>query len=217
MIARGWQYAEAIRFFQNRFNRMPNRLEELVEQEPRSIRQLWDDPLTGGPFLVLVEGPGDTHMAIDPETGVVVSGAPAAPGEAGEGPAAAPSPSGTGAVIAGPIHGVKSRATGESYRSLFDSTSYQDWEFSVERLIAATTAAGPEGILRRANYETIGKPFRYAPPGGVPGANPNATPAPGGMPGAPPTDELPDGEEFEEPVDEEPAGEEPPDDGQDDG
>ena len=38
LISRGWQYAEAIRIFQNRFQRLPVRVEELMEVEPRSIR-----------------------------------------------------------------------------------------------------------------------------------------------------------------------------------
>jgi type II secretory pathway pseudopilin PulG len=46
LIFRGWQYAEAIRVFQQRHGRLPTRLEELIEVEPRSIRQLWKDPMT---------------------------------------------------------------------------------------------------------------------------------------------------------------------------
>lgn len=46
LIFRGWQYAEAIRVFQQRHGRLPTRLEELIEIEPRSIRKLWKDPMT---------------------------------------------------------------------------------------------------------------------------------------------------------------------------
>ena len=46
LVARGLQYAEAIRVFQRRFGRLPNRLEELVELEPRSIRRLWTNPMS---------------------------------------------------------------------------------------------------------------------------------------------------------------------------
>lgn len=45
LIFRGLQYAEAIRVFQLRNNRLPNQLEELVEVTPRSIRQLWKNPM----------------------------------------------------------------------------------------------------------------------------------------------------------------------------
>ena len=47
-IFRGLQYAEAIRVFQQRFGRYPTTKEELLEVEPRSIRQLWTDPLSAG-------------------------------------------------------------------------------------------------------------------------------------------------------------------------
>ena len=47
-IFRGLQYAEAIRVFQQRFGRYPTTVEELLEVEPRSIRQLWTDPLSLG-------------------------------------------------------------------------------------------------------------------------------------------------------------------------
>ena len=46
LIFRGLQYAEAIRVFQLRNGRYPLRLEELVTVRPRSIRQLWKDPMT---------------------------------------------------------------------------------------------------------------------------------------------------------------------------
>ena len=46
LIFRGLQYAEAIRVFQLRFQRLPNTLDELIEVNPRSIRQLWKDPMT---------------------------------------------------------------------------------------------------------------------------------------------------------------------------
>lgn len=46
LIFRGMQYAEAIRIFQQRHGRLPIRLEELIEVEPRSIRQLYSDPMS---------------------------------------------------------------------------------------------------------------------------------------------------------------------------
>ena len=44
LIFRGLQYAEAIRVFQLRTGRYPVSLRELLENEPRAIRQLWTDP-----------------------------------------------------------------------------------------------------------------------------------------------------------------------------
>jgi len=184
LISRGLQYAEAIRVFQRRFGRLPNQLSELVELEPRSIRRLWGNPLVGpeGGWLVILEGPGGQILTLDPDTGEVV-GEPA--GEGGNAPASggplvqgsgprssfggqgAPGPGGGG--VAGPIHGVRSRVGGDSYRKFFDQSDYGQWEFTVERLVDAASAPAPDGLPRRADYSTIGKPFRYPPPGGTAG------------------------------------------------
>ncbi len=56
LIFRGLQYAEAVRVFQARHGRFPNTLEELVEVEPRSIRQLFEDPMSeNGKWGLLVQ------------------------------------------------------------------------------------------------------------------------------------------------------------------
>ncbi len=55
-IFRGLQYAEAIRVFQLRQGRLPVTLDELLEAEPRSIRQLWKDPLTEDGAWGMVRG-----------------------------------------------------------------------------------------------------------------------------------------------------------------
>lgn len=55
-IFRGLQYAEAIRVFQQRHGRLPNQLEELIKVEPRSIRQLYPNPLhEGGSWGMLMQ------------------------------------------------------------------------------------------------------------------------------------------------------------------
>ena len=46
LIFRGLQYAEAIRLFEGRAQRLPTRLEELIEVKPRCIRKLWPNPMT---------------------------------------------------------------------------------------------------------------------------------------------------------------------------
>jgi type II secretory pathway pseudopilin PulG len=209
LVARGLQYAEAIRVFRERNGRLPNTLAELVEIEPRSIRQLWKDPFTGAAdWLLVMETPGGNGalMTIDPATGQIV-GAPGAGTQKGDasdteenengdepaGNATAPTPGGLpaspfgaqGAPISGPIHGVKSRSHGDSYRTYFDRKEIGDWDFTVERLVAATQATTSDGLLRRADYSTIGRAFRYPPPGGVPGANPQQLASPGQKPGRP--------------------------------
>jgi type II secretory pathway pseudopilin PulG len=45
LVFRGKQYARAILAFQRRFGRYPNSLKELEELRPRSIRQIWKEPM----------------------------------------------------------------------------------------------------------------------------------------------------------------------------
>jgi type II secretory pathway pseudopilin PulG len=236
LVARGWQYAEAIRVFQNRFGRFPNTLAELVELEPRSIRRLWDDPVTGESFLLLMEVAGGTLVSVDPATGFIVpapgagvddeddeeyddqesdeeddeaavaaSAAPTTFGARGARAAAASAFGTETSAVGGPIHGVRSRADRGSYRTLFDATNYARWEFTVERLVAAAAAQGPGGLPRRLDYASLGRPFRYPPPGGLAGANP-AVP-PGTPPAGEPGEEIEDEPEGELLEDDSPEGE----------
>ncbi len=45
LVFRGKQYARSIVAFQKRYGRYPNTLKELMSLHPRSIRQLWKEPL----------------------------------------------------------------------------------------------------------------------------------------------------------------------------
>lgn len=45
LLFRGKQYARSILIFQKRYGRLPNELKELSALKPRSIRQLWKDPM----------------------------------------------------------------------------------------------------------------------------------------------------------------------------
>lgn len=176
LIARGFQYAEAIRVFQTRFGRLPNRLEELIEVEPRSIRQLWDDPITGdNGWAVIVELPGVGLLALDSRTGQ-----PIAPvdldGDGKPDPLPQqPPPPGGGRPVLGPIHGVKCRISGKAFQTLFESDDHGEWEFTVEMLQNSIAKPGPTGLPPRTNALTLGRPFRYPPPGSAP-------PTPGGLP-----------------------------------
>ena len=210
LVARGLQYAEAIRVFQRRFGRLPNTLAELVELEPRSIRRLWRNPFARGDdpgWAVLVEVPGGEVLPVDPATGELV-GAPPAEDEAEEGSRGLVAAGGLGGVaagprsgpgVAGPIHGVRSKMRGEAYRDFFDRKDFGDWEFTVEQLVAATGALAPDGLPRRADYATIGRPFPYSPPGGAPGEG-APVPAAGSAPsGTAPAEEAPVGEKPDRP------------------
>lgn len=197
LIARGFQYAEAIRVFQTRFGRLPNRLEELIEVEPRSIRQLWDDPIAGdNGWAVIVELPGTGLIALDSRTGQ-----PIAPvdldGDGRPDPLPQqPPPPGGGRPVLGPIHGVKCRISGQAYQTLFESDDHGEWEFTVEMLQNSIAKPGPTGLPPRTNALTLGRPFRYPPPGSAPptpggglpqppGGDPNTGARPNPRPGRP--------------------------------
>lgn len=183
LISRGFQYAEAIRVFQKRFGRLPNRLDELEKIEPRSIRRLWKDPMTeDGAWGAIVELPGHGLIALDSRTGQ-----PLVPidldGDGEPDPIRPPTRTprtDEEAPPLGPIHGVKTRAHGDAFHTLYDETDYGDWEFTIEALQTAIAKPGPTGLPPRANALTLGRPFRYPAPGTVPGGTP---PTPGGLPG----------------------------------
>jgi type II secretory pathway pseudopilin PulG len=118
LIHRGLQYAEAIRVFQKVNNRPPISLEELYEKKPRSIRRLYEDPMTeSGKWGLLIESgpagaagspPGGTPQSEEPEepapkVGVGLS-APRQRGPAAATPAGAGRPAGAqrGSVVAIP-------------------------------------------------------------------------------------------------------------------
>ncbi|HMB53772.1 MAG TPA: type II secretion system protein, partial [Thermoanaerobaculia bacterium] len=125
LIFRGLQYAEAIRVFQARFGRLPVRLEELIEVEPRSIRQLWVDPITGEQNWGLLFGdpsnPGNCapNPADQVDTGLS-SGFNNGRGET---------------VTQGPICGVYSRADGDAIKTFMGATSYEEWHFTLGLLV----------------------------------------------------------------------------------
>jgi type II secretory pathway pseudopilin PulG len=143
LISRGFQYAEAVRIFQNRFQRLPVRPEELIEVEPRSIRKLWKDPMTD-------EG---TWVLVPPGTGPALTPPPGAPDGRGGQPGPDGSNSGEpgdenqdgtgddsgiggkkGPVQVGPFIGVHSRSTKESILIFNGHDHYDQWQFTVEML-----------------------------------------------------------------------------------
>ena len=172
-IFRGLQYAEAIRVFQNRFGRPPVRLQELVEVEPRSIRQLWGDPLNDGEdWGVLFAGQGGG--TVRPEAGGDGDDPGNLSGDSGLGPA-----SGQGQQqTQGPIAGVYSRAKGDAIKVFNGAESYEDWEFTVTLVTQLMSGgAAPPGNQPPAND----------PNGRERNRNPQAPQNPGqpGQPGAP--------------------------------
>ena len=180
-IFRGLQYAEAIRVFRQRFGRYPVKLEELMEVEPRSIRQLWSEPLTEeGEFGLVVEGPPPAPAGPDgrdppPPTGREVR----LPTEqasrnvySGFGIAGKGSRVRTNLIklprsgaedeeveTAGPvaIHGVYLDLEGETLRTFFGRSRYEEWVFVAELFLPPITA--PDRPLPRVRDDWLGKPF----------------------------------------------------------
>lgn len=181
LLSRGLQYAEAIRVFQRRFGRLPVRLEELVEVEPRSIRRLWEDPMTGkADWVRIFEGVPPGGLPIDPQTGQPIPD-PDGDGVPGEGET----------TYVGPIRGVRSRVAEEGFKTFLDQTLYSQWEFRSDIFSRFRAVPGELGVPR-VSALTIGRPFRFPTPGGLGGGvgprpplNPQAPGAPGG-PATPP-------------------------------
>ena len=77
LLFRGKQYARAISLFQRRYGRYPNTLKELYENNPRTIRKLWKDPICDcGDWDLLILNSPDAN----PLSGMGVPAALAPPG-----------------------------------------------------------------------------------------------------------------------------------------
>lgn len=186
LIFRGLQYAEAIRVFQKRVGRFPTRLEELVEIEPRSIRQLWLDPLNDEPEwgLVIAGAAG-----ANPGTGGNIAGGQLGTGNRGRQgdqgqrqrrrlgqrnrPGATVSPRqriddrrGGGSLVPragqqvtlGPIIGVHSLSEEDSAISFLGGNKHKEWQFTVE-LIPGLAAPAAADVMPRLHSNWIGKAF----------------------------------------------------------
>ncbi len=175
LIFRGLQYAEAIRLFRVRQGRLPTALEELIEVEPRVIRQLWPNPMDEeGRWGLLMQGtPSNTGQG----SRRAGSASPANAGGAG-GLTAVPPPNeeeGEGPTV-GPILGVYSATPGPSMRVWGGQEDYSNWYFTSE-LIQLRPGNVAEGRPPpRLTSEWIGKPF---PPGVLGDGQPEDGTAPG--------------------------------------
>lgn len=152
LIFRGLQYAEAIRVFQNRFGRLPVRLEELVEVKPRSIRQLWKEPMSDNgkwdPIFqnqpmapVQPQSPGGDPTAETP------NGPPG--GDSGEGDGREKptfgGPAKGDTVAVGPIIGVRSRSGKPSFLIFNGKQRYDEWQFTINLLNQRPAPVPPPG------------------------------------------------------------------------
>lgn len=184
LIFRGFQYAEAIRVFQGRFNRHPTSLKELVEVRPRCLRQLWKDPLSeSGTWDLILAGEGTdvTKQAAGREGEESTAEALSrAFDEVGSNSRRRRSPglsSEEEAEEIGPIEGVRPTARGESTKVFLGSSDYESWEFRAQML--AEPRVSPEGVplTPRIDPSGLGRAFPEhlsLAPGRSPHAQPGA-------------------------------------------
>jgi type II secretory pathway pseudopilin PulG len=204
LVFRGFQYAEAIRVFQKRFGRYPVKLTELLEMKPRSIRQLWTDPMTkDGKWGLIFQNQGGP-LTVQPPGGTPPGGAaggtgggfgPAPPtGQSPDGkdpngqpPGGQQDPEGTdgglntpknGEVVAtGPILGVYSKSPKMSHLIFYGHQRYDEWQFTVN-LLTGGTGVGPQPAGSRMAFSTrwLGRPMEFVD-------QPQAQPQNGTLPG----------------------------------
>jgi type II secretory pathway pseudopilin PulG len=194
LVFRGFQYAEAIRVFHQRFQRYPMKLEELIEVKPRCIRQLWKDPMTddGKWALIFQNGPEGPLRPRRP-------GVNKEQGES-ENPDDANGRPQTGArkgeiVQIGPIVGVHSKSGKKSMLVLFGHDRYDEWAFTEYLLlggqrqpIPGNPAIGDPGQQNVGNLVVstrwLGRPMRFS-------TQPPEVPQSGTMPTGSPTGRTP--------------------------
>lgn len=166
LIFRGLQYAEAIRLFRVRQGRLPTALEELIEVEPRVIRQLWSNPMDEeGRWGLLMQGaPSNAGQQGNRRTGSAGPANAGAAGGAGGGLTAVPPPNeeeGEGPTV-GPILGVYSATPGPSMRVWNGQEDIENWHFTSELIQLRPGNVTDGRPPPRLTSAWIGKPF---PPG----------------------------------------------------
>jgi hypothetical protein len=201
LIFRGLQYAEAIRVFQMRYQRLPNKLSELVEVKPRSIRQLWKDPMTddgkwGLIFLnqgqpINPQQPGQPGQPGKPgQPGQ--PGQPQQPGEEGGGQEGSDQGGGLGVpkpgdtVQIGPIVGVYSKSHKKSILIFNGRERYDEWQFRVEMLASQMKTFNGVGVGEGGpvlSTRWLGRPMRFNNSNGLPSSVQNGTMPDGSQPG----------------------------------
>lgn len=132
LIFRGKQYARAIALFQRRYGRYPTSLKEMWENNPRTIRKLWKDPMCDcSDWKLLIQGQPDSTPFLDqnvdpsnrpPSTYTKLIRPTPTPGMSG--------PEGE-EVNVGPIVGVRSKVHREALREWRGRRFTDEWRFIV--------------------------------------------------------------------------------------
>lgn len=142
LVFRGLQYAEGIRVFRRRFGRYPNSLGELLEVKPRSVRQLWKDPMTkdGEWGIISLEG----TAVVPPSTGLKGRPTPTPTPKPTPSPFKSP-PGAGGGDRTGPVMGVYSKSTERGYRLWEGREAYNEWKFTEASLVGGAPGIGSGG------------------------------------------------------------------------
>ncbi len=189
LIARGLQYAQAIQVFQTRFGRLPVRLEELIEVKPRSIRQLWKDPMTkDGKWGLIFQGANGATVTPPNPNDRGRQGGRSAPGTLAQGTSPGLERGRKGdRVTIGPISGVYSLSTEESILTFNDAKQHSEWKFDTQLLVSTVSvgstqqAGAPPGaatvlparwMFRKGITVQRQRPNQQIPPGSGPGRRP---------------------------------------------
>jgi type II secretory pathway pseudopilin PulG len=205
LVFRGLQYAEAIRVFQIRYQRLPNKLSELVEVKPRSIRQLWKDPMTDdGKWGLIFQNQGQPLQPGQSEPGQQGRFQPSQPGQPSPGQQRKPGEDGDqggpdqptdqpdqpglhvpragDTVQVGPIVGVYSKSHKKSILIFNGRERYDEWRFTVDMLNGQTLETGSPGVGGGTmgsgpilSTRWLGRPWRFGNQGGLPPGVQNGT------------------------------------------
>jgi len=202
LVFRGLQYAEAIRVFHGRYQRYPNKLEELIEIKPRCIRQLWKDPMTDdGKWALIFQNQPNPVQPQPPGGGGGNSrrsqrGNDTPKGDDEEGrPQFGPAKGET--VQVGPIIGVHSKSSDKSILIFFGHERYDEWQFTESIIPTGGQRQSIQGNPAVANPNQgaftmdlstrwVGRPMRFfnqGPNGTGPGGLQNGTMPDGSRPG----------------------------------
>jgi len=123
LIFRGRQYVRGMVMFQRRYGRFPTSLKEMYDHKPRTIRQLWKEPICNCDdwYLIALGSPGSS-----------VAAPPVITPSATPTPAPTAGPFGQGVTKnVGPIIGVRSKVKKKSLGQWRGQSSYDQWEFRV--------------------------------------------------------------------------------------
>ena len=188
LIFRGFQYAEAIRVYHQRFQSYPVKLEQLIQVKPRCIRQLWKDPMTDdGKWSLIFQNQPEVPLERQPPN---PKGDQPKEDEDGRPPQFGPD---KGDVVAvGPIIGVRSRSGEKSMLVMFGHERYDEWAFTETVLLGGAQpppkdkpfptdpGVGPTAGLQLST-RWLGRPMRYS--GQLPGGPQEGTMPDGSPPG----------------------------------